>query len=1107
MAPQPGGRPARNRRRGRGPPKDARADAQCLRPPLGDTRRTRPDEVADSRLHGDAPTFVPASLLSTANQARSRRPQTSRPPPKGLRNHTPAIASTAPSQAAMGLGKRRASQLRSTAPDIATRIHEDIGKNIYECAICTNEVGSKSKVWSCRTCWTVFHIGCIRKWSKNEGSAASQGQGQGRAQDGQLPPLKQWRCPGCNLPQDTLPSAYNCWCEKELEPKTIPGLPPHSCGQTCGRQKTFPKPCPHPCNLMCHAGPCPPCTHMGPPQSCFCAKQTTSRRCLDTNYNSGWSCGQTCGDVMPCGNHTCPQPCHEGLCGACASDVEARCYCGKVNRTMKCDDLEQEIESYGWTGQFDCHQICDRLLDCGKHQCEKNCHPQEYHVPHCPRSPDSVSHCPCGKTRVSELAQQLRSSCTDPIPNCNKVCGKRLACGHHCEQVCHAGNCLPCMRRVSIKCRCGRNEFSTICSQDVDEPPQCLRVCKVHLNCGRHECGDHCCTGERKAVDRQNLKRKMKTVTLDLARHVREEIEPEHICTRTCGRLLKCGSHTCQNLCHKGPCDSCKEANFEDLSCDCGRTVLQAPLPCGTGRPPCTFPCHRAKDCGHPQTAHNCHPDEDFCPKCPFLTDKPCMCGKKTLKNQPCWRSDVACGLVCGKKLKCGSHACQKPCHRAGECEDEATACQQQCGKAKKTCGHLCEKPCHAPSACKEDKACPFRVIITCDCQRKKEETRCNARAGIPEPAGRLSSLRCDGECARLERNRNLAAALHISDGHSDDHVPYSTATLNMYLEDVNWAHAQEELLRAFAADPNERRLRFKPMKPHQRAFVHSIAEDFGFDGESMDPEPHRHVMLFKTPKFVAAPMKTLQQAARVKRAAPKMGPPIQSIPSASSDGSTKSPTKLRCQWNGILLTQPRFALTESELQLHVVRAAPTTLFDIHFLAGGDHIVLIPSGTSKWESSDKPKELLEALEPTIAAEMKNHGLAKGVSLGLFETSNEAEPRLVERKGENESMLSKAVAGGWSQVAAKASAPAKAPYIQPVGQRPVYTVLGSRLAEAKRKKLETEEKLRKQADVVDNWEEEIEQDEKATDADEGALEQSILMKRTVATQQEDQVIDE
>ncbi|KAL2046172.1 hypothetical protein N7G274_001619 [Stereocaulon virgatum] len=42
---------------------------------------------------------------------------------------------------------RRQSLPKSTAPDIATRTHEDIASGIYECPICTNEVARNSKLY------------------------------------------------------------------------------------------------------------------------------------------------------------------------------------------------------------------------------------------------------------------------------------------------------------------------------------------------------------------------------------------------------------------------------------------------------------------------------------------------------------------------------------------------------------------------------------------------------------------------------------------------------------------------------------------------------------------------------------------------------------------------------------------------------------------------------------------------------------------------------------------------------------------------------------------------------------------------------------------------
>ncbi|KEF53787.1 uncharacterized protein A1O9_10188, partial [Exophiala aquamarina CBS 119918] len=147
-----------------------------------------------TRLHAEAPAFVPASLPPPASTPPSS-------PGSQLRSHPPRRGKKPASQPPQ---PRRGSVSRSSAPDIVTRIHEDISHGVYECAICTNEIGRNSKVWSCRTCWTVFHIGCIKRWSKNEGSSVQRTAGQDE-QD--VPVGKQWRCPGCNLPKDTTPSS------------------------------------------------------------------------------------------------------------------------------------------------------------------------------------------------------------------------------------------------------------------------------------------------------------------------------------------------------------------------------------------------------------------------------------------------------------------------------------------------------------------------------------------------------------------------------------------------------------------------------------------------------------------------------------------------------------------------------------------------------------------------------------------------------------------------------------------------------------------------------------------------------------------------------------
>lgn len=537
--------PQSHSRRGRGglqhrPRVPPRGAAQ-----LGAGRGSATDaHTAATSLQADAPEFTPGGSVP---------PQRTRPP----RQKKPQLP-------------------KSNAPDIPTRTHEDIDNGHYECAICTEEVRRTTKgIWSCRTCWMVFHLSCIKKWSKNEGSVAARQQ----APDGELPPPRQWRCPGCNYPKDELPRAPSCWCEKEMDIKSLPGLPPFSCGQTCGRPRTLPKKCPHPCPVTCHAGPCPPCTLMGPTQHCFCGKKSITRRCLETDYENGWSCDSPCGQMMPCGEHFCSRPCHEGPCGVCEVRVPARCYCGQEEKDILCCERGPERDSSrlhvaedgsstteSWVGIFECPNKCERPFDCGKHFCKKDCHRQDAKPAHCPRSPDVVSHCPCGKTPLREIPGSARSTCEDPIPDCSKPCGTKLRCGHACQRRCHQGKCPPCLQIVDISCRCGRTTSTSVCHQGIDEPPHCMRICRTSLNCGRHECGERCCSGERKAGERQSSRRKHRPI--DSVRRPRDDgIEAEHICTRPCGRQLRCGNpdHRCQELCHKGACGTCREVSIHHI--------------------------------------------------------------------------------------------------------------------------------------------------------------------------------------------------------------------------------------------------------------------------------------------------------------------------------------------------------------------------------------------------------------------------------------------------------------------------------------------------------------------------------------------------------------
>lgn len=352
-------------------------------------------------------------------------------------------------------------------------------------------------------------------------------------------------------------------------------------------------------------------------------------------------------------------------------------------------------------------------------------------------------------------------------------------------------------------------------------------------------------------------------------------------------------------------------------------------------------------------------------------------------------------------------------------------------------------------------------MFITCECQHLKLEVKCHASR--TSEGNTKKTLTCDEECAKLARNQKLALALNIDpEAHKDDHIPYSNDTLKMFREHVKWAQTQEREIRVFAADHAEKRLRFKPMPPHQRAFIHALSEDFGFDSESMDPEPHRHVALFKTPKFVMAPMKTLAECVRIRT-------------SAEAASTTVAETQRKSQasnetYNGFLFTQPKFGLTLEELRLELASSLDSTpglAYDISFLPSEEIVIKArPVSASSIISSSAIEATIKTMKSSVSTTTSSRNLANSVQLCALDASLNITRRELDDPANN---------GGWSQVAAKAVAPRFAPRQPAFGERSVYTVLGSKLRDAKKKKEELK-KAKEDEVIVDDWEEEVRKEE-------------------------------
>ncbi|KAI9298017.1 hypothetical protein K502DRAFT_322978 [Neoconidiobolus thromboides FSU 785] len=716
--------------------------------------------------------------------------------------------------------KRKQPKELKVDQDLRSKLINELSNNTYECMVCWDNVKNKHQIWSCKSCYAIFHLSCIKKWSK-VGDKQSENS---------INPFE-WRCPGCQTSQQELPKTYLCFCERIHNPEPSNYISPHSCGQTCGKNRDTR--CLHPCVEPCHPGPCPPCAALAPTSYCYCGKLSYQTRCLDKEAD-GKSCGEICGELLGCGEHYCELTCHEGACSPCKIPILRKCYCGQREKEFNCGTgigLETYLLNESKTnielqlGYYSCDKLCNRLLNCGNHLCNKPCHIQDELPGQCHLDPKIQLTCPCGKEEVKRLSKTIRTSCLDPIPLCGNVCSKLLPCGHKCKSNCHEGECPSCSTEIKAYCGCGNIFEMKLCSEDQTDIV-CDKPCNQLKHCLKHRCNRICCDASRKGS---------------------EDIEGLHICTTICDKRLKCGNHKCQSLCHNGKCPPCMEASFDDLTCNCGKTKIQAPVPCGTKPPRCNYPCKRIRDCQHSSAlSHNCHLDDQPCPPCTTLTTKLCKCGKKELKNIPCYRLKPMCGLPCNKMLPCGAHHCKQLCHE-GPCLLEDASCNFICNKPRPNCEHPCQGICHAPSVCSNDIPCNTIITVSCKCGYLKKEKTCNGM----DPT--LQTILCNEQCFIKQRNDKLSLALGVNSNNNETIID-SSMLYDPYIfvfitpTQLKWVQNIEIKIEEFIKDELKRVLRFNPMRDYQRKFLHAIASNYQLHSISVDQNPSKSVEYTKTP-------------------------------------------------------------------------------------------------------------------------------------------------------------------------------------------------------------------------------------------------------------------
>lgn len=754
----------------------------------------------------------------------------------------------------------------SSLPQLVQEIQDKLTKGTVECMICYDMVRRSAPIWSCSSCYSIFHLNCIKKWARAPTSIdMSAGKNQGF----------NWRCPGCQSVQLTSSKEirYVCFCSKRTDPPSDLYLTPHSCGEHCGKplEKEVPGRgmskddlCPHMCVLQCHPGPCPPCKAFAPPRLCPCGKKTITTRCSDRT--SVLTCGNHCSKLLDCGRHRCERKCHVGPCDPCQVPFNASCFCLKKVEVILCGEMivKGEVKE---DGVFSCSSSCGKKLSCGNHVCSEICHPGPCGV--CNLMPWKIKTCHCGKTTL----QEERQSCLDPIPTCSQICDKTLPCGvHQCQQVCHTGDCPPCLVKVTQKCRCESTSRNVECYKTTMETEKftCDKPCGRKKNCGRHRCSERCCP-----LSNSN-------------NHLSGEWDP-HLCSMPCGKKLRCGQHSCESLCHSGHCPPCLDTIFTDLTCACGRTSIPPPLPCGTPPPSCQLPCSVPQPCGH-SSSHSCHFGD--CPPCSVPVAKECIGGHVVLRNIPCGSRDIKCNKLCGKTRQCGMHACGRTCHPP-PCESSSsvepgtkTSCGQTCGAPRRDCRHTCTAPCHPYASC-PDARCDFLVTITCSCGRITANVPCDSGGStssfnadtlfeasiiqkLPVPLQPVEAtnkkiplgqrkLMCDDECAKLERKRVLADAFDIVPPNLDalhfGETTVSELLSDLFRRDPKWVLSVEErckqlvLGKSKGATSGLRVHVFCPMLKEKRDVVRVIAERWKLAVQAAGWEPKRFIVVHATPK------------------------------------------------------------------------------------------------------------------------------------------------------------------------------------------------------------------------------------------------------------------
>lgn len=161
-------------------------------------------------------------------------------------------------------------------------------------------------------------------------------------------------------------------------------------------------------------------------------------------------------------------------------------------------------------------------------------------------------------------------------------------------------------------------------------------------------------------------------------------------------------------------------------------------------------------------------------------------------------------------------------------------------------------------------------------------------------------------------------------------------------------------------------------MRRQNREFLHLLAEDWGLESESLDPEPYRSVVVRKPISFHYKPRKTISEFIATP------AKPVSEIPTTTGGLQQLKKSRATPLSNALHLTSPRVGLLTSELEkeLAPVLAESQLRFTISWTTGGEEILLTPK-----PSSLGPEQVdgeIKAIVGKIRRRVAQTGVAGGV---------------------------------------------------------------------------------------------------------------------------------